>query len=76
MLKNVLGVSAVNTYTVSRWASRVAETEEGQEELSDAPLSGLPTRTITLVLLQCSDELNGNGRQITTRNLAIEPSVS
>jgi hypothetical protein len=76
VLKSVFGVNAVDRSTASRWASRIAESEEGQAELSDARRSGRPTRAVTVVLLQGSDQLIRNDRQITTRNPATELSVS
>jgi hypothetical protein len=62
--------------TVSRWASRIAGSEKGQAELSDAPRSGRPTTAVTPALLQRADELIRKDRRITTRKLATELSVS
>jgi hypothetical protein len=56
-LKNVYGDNSVDKSTVSRWASRIAGSEKGQAELSDALLSGRPTSAVTLASLQHADEL-------------------
>jgi len=69
-------VSAVDTSTFSRWASRIAEFEEGQAEISDPRRSDRPTRAVIQVLLQGSDELTRNYNQITTMNPLTELSVS
>jgi hypothetical protein len=50
-LKNVYVVNAVDKSTISRWASRIAESEKGHTELSDARRSGWPTTAVTQELL-------------------------
>jgi hypothetical protein len=45
-LKNVYGDNAVDKSTVSRWTSRIASSEKGQAQLSDAPHSGQPTTAV------------------------------
>jgi hypothetical protein len=56
--------------------ARIAGSEKGQAELSDAPRSGRPTTAVTLALLERADELIRKDRRITTRKLASELSVS
>jgi hypothetical protein len=43
---------------------------KGQAQLSDVRNSGQPTTAVTQALLQRADELTGNDRPITTRQLA------
>jgi DNA-binding MarR family transcriptional regulator len=75
-LKNVYGDNAVDKSTVNRWTSRIASSEKGQAQLSDAPRSGRPTTAASLALLQRADELIRKDRRITARKLATELSVS
>jgi hypothetical protein len=56
-LKYVYRDNAVDKSTVSHWTSQIAGSEKGQAELSDVPLSGWPTVSVTLALLQRADEL-------------------
>jgi len=49
---------------------------KGQAELSNARSSGQPTTALTQTLLQCAEELTGNDRRITTRQLGTELSAS
>jgi hypothetical protein len=76
LLNNVYGDNAVDKSTVSRWASRIAGSENGQAELGDAPCSGRPTAAVTSAFLQRADELIWKDWRITTRKLAPELSVS
>jgi hypothetical protein len=76
VVKNVYGDNAVDKSTVSHLASRIAGSEKGQAELSDAPHSGRPTTAVTPALLQHADELIRKDRWIITRKLANELSVS
>jgi hypothetical protein len=75
-LKIVYGDNAVDKSTISCWASRIAGSEKGHAELSDAPRSGRPTTAVTPALVQRSDELILKDRRITTRKLATVLSVS
>jgi hypothetical protein len=75
-LKKLYGDNAVDKSTVIRWASRIAGSEKGQAELSDASLSDRPTTAVTSPLLQRADELIRKDLRITNRKLATELSVS
>jgi hypothetical protein len=46
-LTNVYGDMAVDKSTVSRWAKRLASSDQGQGNVSDFPLSGLPSTAVT-----------------------------
>ena len=47
---------------------------KGQAELNNARSSGQPTTALTQALLQRAEELTGNSRRITTRQLGTVSS--
>jgi hypothetical protein len=49
---------------------------KGQVELSNSRSSGQPTTALTQTLLQRVEELTGNDRRITNRQLGTELSTS
>jgi transposase len=69
-LKNVYGDMAVDKSTVSRWAQRLALSEQGQGNVSDFPRSGRPCTAVTPARMQRADGHIRNNRRITTRELA------
>lgn len=75
-LCKVYGTSAVDRSTVGRWARRVKASEGGAAELRDLPRSGRPPTAVTPDMLQRADVLIRRDRRITTRQLALELSVS
>jgi transposase len=76
VVKKLYGDNAVDKSTVIRWVSRIAGSEKGQAELSDASRSDRPTTAVTPPLLQSADELIRKDLRITNRKLATELSVS
>ena len=75
-LKNAHVVNAVDISNEGRWASRIADSEIGQAEFSDARRSGRPTTVVAQTLLHSRDELVQNDRRMTIINLATELSAS
>jgi DNA-binding MarR family transcriptional regulator len=69
-LKNVYGDMAVDKSTVSRWATRLASSEQGQGNVSDLLLSGSPSTAVTPATVQRTVSHTRNDRRITTRELA------
>jgi DNA-binding MarR family transcriptional regulator len=69
-LTNVYGDMAVDKSTVSRWAKRLASSEQGQGNVSDLPGSGRPSTAATPATMPRADSHIRNVRGITTRELA------
>jgi DNA-binding MarR family transcriptional regulator len=69
-LTNVYGDMAVDKSTVSRWAKRLASSEQGQGNVSDLPRSGRSSIAVTPSTMQRADSYIRNDRRITTRELA------
>jgi hypothetical protein len=68
-LTNIYGDMAVDKSTDSRWAKRLASSEQGQGNVSDLPRSGRPSTAVTLVTMQRADSNIRNDRRIITREL-------
>jgi histone-lysine N-methyltransferase SETMAR len=60
----------VDKSTVSRWAKRLASSEQGQGNVSDIPRSGRPSTALTPATMQRNDSHIRNDWRITTRELA------
>jgi hypothetical protein len=71
-LTNVCGDMAVDKSTVSRWANRLASSEQGQGNASDLPRSGRPSTAVMPATMQRLDRRIGNDRRITTWELAAQ----
>jgi transposase len=69
-LTNVCGDMAVDKSNVSRWAKRLASSEQGHGNVSDLPGSGRPSTAVTPATMQRADSHIRNVRGITTRELA------
>jgi hypothetical protein len=54
-LTNVNGDMEVDKSTVSRWAKRLASSEQGQDNVSDLLRSGLPSIAVTPATMQRAD---------------------
>jgi hypothetical protein len=60
---------AVDKSTVSRWARRLASSEQGRGNVSDLPHSSRPSTAVTPATMQRTDSHIPNDRRITTREL-------
>jgi histone-lysine N-methyltransferase SETMAR len=69
-LRNVCGDMAVDKSTVSRWAKRLASSEQGQDNVFYLPRSGLPSTAVTPATMQRADSHIRNDRRVTTREFA------
>jgi DNA-binding MarR family transcriptional regulator len=69
-LRKIYGDMAVDKSTVSRWAKRLASSEQGRGTLSDLPRSGRPSTAVMPATVQPADSLIQDDRRITTRELA------
>ena len=72
----VYGSCAVDRSTVGRWVQRVKASGSGETELQDRPRSGRPATAISPDMLQCADDVIHADRPITSRQLAVQLSVS
>jgi hypothetical protein len=66
-LTNVYGDMAVDISSVSRWAKRLASSDQGQGNVSDLSRSGRPSTAVTPATMQRADSHIRNDRRITTR---------
>jgi hypothetical protein len=69
-LTNVYGDMTVDKSTVSRWAKRLASSEQEQGNVSDLPRSGRPCTAVTPTTIQRADSHIRNDRRITSRVVA------
>jgi transposase len=60
----------VDKSTVSRWAKRLASSEQGQGNVSDLSRSGHASTAVTPATMQRADSHIRTDRRITTRELA------
>jgi hypothetical protein len=60
----------VDKITVSRWAKRLASSEQGEGNVSDLPRSGRPSTAVKHATMQRADRHIRNDRRITTREIA------
>jgi len=72
----VYGSCAVDRSTVGHWVQRVKASGSGETELRDRPRSGRPATATSPDMLQCADGIIHVDRHITSRQLAIQFSVS
>ena len=75
-LCTVYGSCAVNRSTVGRWVQRVKASGIGETELRDRLRSGHPATATSPDMLQHADGIIHADRHITSRQLAVELSVS
>jgi transposase len=68
-LTNVHGDMAVDKSIVSRWAKRLASSEQGQCNVSHLPGSGRPSTAVTPATMKRAYRHIRNDRRITTREL-------
>ena len=67
---------AVDTSTVGCWVQRVKASGSGEIELHDRPQSGRPATATSPDMLQHADDIIHVDRHITSRQLAVQLSVS
>jgi hypothetical protein len=72
----VHGSCAVDRRTVGRWIQRVKASESGETELHDRPRSRRPATTTISDMSQRADDIIHADQRITSRQLAIQLSVS
>ena len=72
----VYGSCAVDRSTVGRWVRRVKASGRGETELRDRPRSGRPATATSPDMLQRTEDIIQADRRITSRQLAIQLSVS
>ena len=72
----VYGSCAVDRSTVGCWVQRFKASGSGETELHDRPRSGRPATTNSPVMLQRADGIIHADRSITSRQLALQLSVS
>jgi transposase len=72
----VYGRCAVDRSTVGRWVQRVKASGSGEMELHDRPWSGRPATATSPDMLQRADDIIHADRRITSRQLAVQLSVS
>jgi hypothetical protein len=69
-LTNAYGDMIMDKSAVSRWAKRLASSEQGQGNVYDLQRSGRPSTAVTPATMQRADSHIRNDRRITTRELA------
>jgi transposase len=72
----VYGSCAVDRSTVGRWAKRVKASRSAETELRDLPRAGRPATANTPNMLNRADAITRVDRCITTRQLALQLSIS
>jgi hypothetical protein len=72
----VNGSCAVDRCTVGLWVKRVKAAGNGETELHDQPRSGHPATATSPDMLQDADNIIHADRRITSRQLAVQLSVS
>ena len=72
----VYGDAAVDRSTVGRWVKRVQTSGNAETELHDQPRSGRPVTSTAPDMLNRADAIIRADRRITTRQLALQLSVS
>ena len=72
----VYGSCAVDRSTVGRWVQRVKASESGETDLHDRQRSGRPATATSPDMLQCANDIIHADRHITSRQLAVQLSVS
>ena len=72
----VYGSCAVDRSTVGRWVQRVKASESGETDLHDRPRSIRPATATSPDMLQRADVIIRADRRITSRQLAVQLSVS
>jgi transposase len=72
----VYGSCAVHRGTVGRWVERVKASGSGETELHGRPRSGRPATVTSPDMLQRADDIIHADRRITSRQLAVQLSVS
>ena len=72
----VYGSCAVHRSTVGRCIQRVKASGSGETELHDRPRSGRPATSTSPDMLQRADGIIHADRRITSRQLAVQLSVS
>ena len=72
----VYGICAVNRSTVGRWVQRVKASGSGETDLHDRLQSGCPATATSPDMLQHANDIIHADRRITSRQLAIQHSVS
>ena len=72
----VYGSCAVNRSTVGRWVQRVKASESGETELHDRTRDGCPATATSPDMLQRANAIIHADRRITSRQLAVQLSVS
>jgi hypothetical protein len=70
------GICAVNSSTVGRWAKRVKASESAENDFRDLPRVGRPATANTPDVLNLADAIIRADRRITTRELALQLSIS
>ena len=75
-LCTVYGSCAVDRSNVGRWVQRVKASGSGKTELHDRPRSGRPATATNPDMLQRADGIINADRRITSRQLAVQLSVS
>ena len=72
----VYGRCAVDRSTAGRWVQRVKASGSGETELHVRPRSGRPATATSPDMLQRADDIIHADRRITSRQLAVQISVS
>ena len=72
----VYGSCAVDRTAIGRWVQRVKVSGSGEMELYDRPRSGRPPTATSPDTLQRADGIILADRRITSRQLAVQLSVS
>src|SRR5215469_630739 len=72
----VYGSCAVDRSAVGRWDQRVKASGRGETELHDRPQSGRPATATSPDMLQHANDIIHADRRITSRQLAVQLSVS
>jgi hypothetical protein len=72
----VYGSCAVDRSTVGRWAKRIKASGSAETELRDLPHPGRPATANTPDMLNGADAIIRADRRITTRQLAVQLSIS
>ena len=72
----VYGSCAVDRSTVGCWVQRVKTSESGETDLNDRPRSGHPATATSPDMLQHANDIIHADQHITSRQLAIQLSVS